>query len=275
MDMSDSQTGGVSSLEATLDTWEARLGRLEQQAAQVLRAAKQLRKAAQEGALAGAGTAQSNLRDSAAKLTEAIARDAELPEIDLAAAFENGSFLAELSEAAAAASVTLVQRDGRITAYPVVLRLEARNLGVRIGRKLERRIRPSSLARQLKALQQRPNRFNARSFLDRLLRGYTVLAPDWRGSGGSPGEGPLVALAVLHDLLTLLPAAAADYPMEEFLVDLLRLDREPDARAGRGYRFELGGSTGTKGAKRLTVFDEAGAQHDYFAIRFIADAGNA
>ncbi len=63
--------------------------------------------------------------------------------------------------------------------------------------------------------------------------------------------------------------------MEEFLVDLLRLDREPDARSSRGQRFQLGGSTGTKGAKRLTVFDETGAQHDYFAVRFATDPPNA
>jgi hypothetical protein len=270
MDIAESQTDAATSLEAALDAWESGLARLEQQAAQVLRAAKQLRKAAQDGALAGAGAAQGALKESAAKLAETIAREAELPAIDIPAAFESGSFLTELSAAAAAAGVTLVQRDGRITAYPVVLRLEPRTLGVRVGRKLERRLRPSVLARQLKALQQRSGRFNARSFLDRLLRGYAVLAPSWR-----TGEGPLVELAALHDVLTLLPAAAADYPMEEFLVDLLRLDREPDARSGRGHRFELGGSTGTKGAKRLTVFDEAGAQHDYYAVRFIADSPNA
>jgi hypothetical protein len=126
------------------------------------------------------------------------------------------------------------------------------------------------LARHLKAIQQRPAKFNARLFLDRLLRAYTVLAPDWRA-----GEGPLVALAVLHDILTLLPAAAADYPTEEFLVDLLRLDREPDARSTRGHRFELRGSTGTKGAKRLTVFDETGAPHDYYAVRFVTEAAKA
>jgi hypothetical protein len=51
-------------------------------------------------------------------------------------------------------------------------------------------------------------------------------------------------------------------------MDLLHLDREPDARSSRNHRFELGGSTGTKGAKRLTVFDEDGAAHHYFAIRF-------
>ncbi|MGA3003933.1 MAG: hypothetical protein ABSE20_19630 [Acetobacteraceae bacterium] len=268
--MSDSQPEAAASLETTLDAWETSLARLEQQAAQVLRAAKQLRKAAQEGALAAAAPAQTALRDGVAKLTETMARDAATPAIDIPAAFEDGSFLAELSRAAAAAGVTLVQRDGRITAYPVVLRLEPRNLGVRIGRKLERRLRPAVLARHLKAIQQRPTRFNARSFLDRLLRCYTVLAPEWRS-----GEGPLVALAALHDVLTLLPAAAADYPMEEFLVDLLHLDREPDARSTRGHRFQLGGSTGTKGAKRLTVFDETGVQHDYFAVRFVTGPQNA
>lgn len=269
MDISDSQPAATA-LETTLDDWETRLARVEQQAVAVLRAAKQLRKAAQEGAVASVGAAQTALRDGVSRLTETIARDAAMPAIDIPAAFDNGSYLTELSQAADAAGVTLVQRDGRITAYPVVLRLEPRNLGVRIGRKLERRLRPSVLAQHLKAIQQRASRFNARSFVDRLLRGYAVLAPDWR-----TGEGPLVALAAIHEVLTLLPAAAADYPMEEFLVDLLRLDREPDARSSRGHRFQFGGSTGTKGARRLTVFDEAGAQHDYYAVRFATDAPNA
>ena len=270
MDMSDPGPEASVSLETTFETWEAGLARLEQRAAQVLRAAKQLRKAAQDGALAGAAAAQTALRDSAARLAETVAKDAELPAINIPAAFEDGSFLTELSAAAKAANVTLVQRDGRITAYPVVLRLEPRNLGVRIGHKLERRLRPSVLARHLKTIQDRPVRFNARSFLDRLLLAYTALAPGWRA-----GEGPLVALAAVHDILTLLPAAAADYPLEEFLVDVLRLDREPDSRSSRGHRFELGGSTGTKGAKRLTVFDETGAQHDYYAVRFVTELPNA
>lgn len=181
--------------------------------------------------------------------------------------FADGTYLVELAEAAAAANVTLVQRDGRVIAYPVVLRLEPRVPGARIGRRLERRVRPSFLAVQLRALQQRPNRFNARGFLDCMFRPYQVLAatraPDWHAT--QPGAGPLVPLV---ELLTLLPAAAADYPLEEFLCDLLRLDRQPDSRTARGHRFELGGSTGTKGAKRLTIFDETGAQHDYYAIRF-------
>ena len=166
-----------------------------------------------------------------------------------------------------------MRRDGRVTAYPVALRLDGRAQGVRIGRRLERRIRPSFLAAQLKALQQRPERFNARQFLDRLFRLYASHAraedPSWRPT--RPGQGPLVPLAELHDDLTVLPAAAADYPQEEFAADLLRLDRQPDATGGQGHRFELGGSTGRKGGKRLTLFDEAGEQHDFYAIRFILE----
>ena len=144
---------------------------------------------------------------------------------------------------------------------------------MRVGRKLERRIRPSFVAAQLKVLQQRPDRFNARQFLDRLFLLYESKAraedPTWRPT--RPGQGPLVSLADLHDLLTALPAAGADYPLEEFVADLLRLDRQPDAKDSHGHSFELSGSTGRKGGKRLTLFDEAGEQHDYFAIRFIVE----
>jgi hypothetical protein len=268
MRMNDSESpAAAASLEDTLAAWDAKLAGLERQAGLVLRAARRLRKAAHEGAVAGFASAVDELQAGAETLQAAVAQDARAPDFDLPAAFADGRFLDELSRATAAVNVTLVQRDGRITAYPVVLRLDARNQGVRVGRRLERRIRPSFLAGQLRALQQRGGRFNARSFLDRLLRAYIVLAGGWQPN--KPGEGPLVPLADLYELLTLWPAAAADYPIEEFLVDLLRLDREPDARTGRGHRFELGGSTGTKGAKRLTVFDETGAQHDYYAIRFL------
>lgn len=273
--MNDAESPGSPSvaLEGALAAWDEQLASLERQAAQVLRAAKRLRKAAREGAVATFPSAVAELHDTAAKLQATISQSTSAPDIDLAAAFASGAFLDELSRATAAAGVTLVQRDGRISVYPLALRLEARSQAVRIGRKLERRLRPSFLARHLRDLQQRPNRFNARTVLDRLFRAYQVLAegraPDWRPN--RPGAGPLVPLADLHDVLTLIPAAAADYPLEEFLLDLLRLDRQPDARTGKGHRFELGGSTGTKGDKRLSGFDETGAQHDYYAIRFISE----
>src|SRR5215472_14989502 len=203
-------------LEDALAALDVHLAEAEKQVASLLKGVRRLRRAAREGAVA----------------TQAAA----MLDYDVADAFTSGAWLDELAAAAKDAGVVLVRRDGRVTAYPVALRLDGRAQGVRIGRKLERRIRPSFVAAQLRALQQRPERFNARQFLDRLFVLYDSKAraedPAWRP--GKPGEGPLVSLADLHDLLTLLPAAGADYPVEEFAADLLRLDRQPDARDSRG-----------------------------------------
>jgi hypothetical protein len=268
----DDAESRAPALEDALAAWDDQLAGLERQAGAMLRATKRLRRAAHEGAVASFPAAETDLQDAAAKL-QATLDQTRAPVLDLPAAFASGAFLDELARAAETANVTLIQRDGRISIYPLALRLDPRGQGVRIGRRLERRIRPSFLAAHLRALQQRPNRFNARQFLDRLLRAYVALAAprDAAWQPNKPGQGPLVPLTDIHDLLTVLPAAAADYPLEEFLLDLLRLDRMPDARTGRGLRFELGGSTGTKGAKRLSAYDETGAQHDYYAIRFISE----
>lgn len=260
-------------LEDTLAALDAQLADAEKLAANLLKAARRVRRAAKEGMVASLPAALAAAKAEAERTSEPFARAAATLDYDVADAFANGAWLDELAAAAKAAGVVLVRRDGRVTAYPVALRLDARAQGVRIGRKLEKRIRPSFVAAQLKALQQRPERFNARQFLDRLFSLYDSKAraedPDWRPN--RPGEGPLVSLADLHDLLTLLPAAVADYPQEEFVADLLRLDRQPDATDSRGRRFELSGSTGRKGGRRLTLFDETGEQHDYYAIRFILE----
>ncbi len=258
-------------LEAILAALDAHLGEAEKQAGALLKAARRLRRAAREGAVGSLVAAIAAAQEEAGRAGEPFARAAAALEYDVAEAFASGTWLDELAAAAEAAGVVLVRRDGRVTAYPVALRLDGRAQGVRLGRRLEKRIRPSFVAAQLKALQQRPERFNARQFLDRLFLLYESRAraddPAWRAAG--PGQGPLVPLAELYDQLTVLPAAAADYPQAEFVADLLRLDRQPDATGSQGHRFELGGSTGRKGGKRLTVFDETGEQHDYYAIRFI------
>ena len=260
-------------LEDALAALDAYLSDAERRVAALLKATRRLRRAAREGNVASLPGAIAATEEDAARIGKPFADAAAALGYDVAEAFASGAWLDELAVAAEAAGVVLVRRDGRVTAFPVALRLDGRAQGVRIGRRLERRIRPSFVVAQLKALQQRPERFNARQFLDRLFRLYEGRAraedPSWRPS--RPGPGPLVPLAELHDNLTVLPAAAADYPQEEFVADLLRLDRQPDATGSGGHHFELGGSTGRKGGKRLTLFDEAGEQHDFYAIRFIGE----
>ena len=264
----------AATLEPLLERTDAELAAVERQIGAAQKALRRLRRAAREGDLAGLPSRMIEAAEAMERAAVPLRATADGFTYDTAAAFADGSYLEELAAAARRADLTLVRRDGRVTAYPVVLLLDAKAGAARVGKKLDRRIRPSFLVAELKKLQSRPNRFNAGAFLDRLLKPYALLAraeaPHWRPD--RPGAGPLAALADLHEILTFSPAAAADYPIEEFACDLLRLDRDPGARSARGHRFEFAGSTGKKGAKRLTLFDEQGEQHDYFALRFVLDS---
>ena len=269
MDSAPTQT----QLEPLLQRTDAALAAAERQLAATLKILRALRRATAEGMLANLPARIADAAAGLAATAAPLAAAAHGFAYDFAAAVADGSYLGELAAAAEAAGLTLIRRDGRIIAFPVELRLLPRDQAVQVGKARDRRLRPAFLADQLKRLQSRPDRFNARAFLDRLLRPYTLLAraeaPGWRPE--TPGAGPLVALVDLYEVLTLSPLAAADYPREEFAADLLRLDRTPAARSGRGHRFEFAGSTGKKGGKRLTMYDEQGGQHDYFALRLILE----
>ncbi len=198
----------------------------------------------------------------AAALTEA----SRSFDYDAEQAFGDGSYLKELLEVAKAKSLVLIEREGRITAFPLLLKLEPSVPAIRLGRKLERQLRPETLIGLLKKAQDSAA-FNATAFLNTLFRAATHLAPS-DGRGDEPKPGAVVPLVDIYDLLTLRPGAAADYPREAFAVDVLRLDRTPDTRTRGGHRFSLPASTGSKGRSRLTVYDETGAEHVYVGIAF-------
>lgn len=191
-----------------------------------------------------------------------------------AQALTDGSYLAELRAEAAAHDLVLTERDGRLTAFPLLLKLDAKAVGIRIGRKLEKRLRPAVIVGLLRKAQA-TSRFEATRFLQQLFDAYSYLAPvaqpGWHADHA--GTGPVVALNDIHALLTVLPAAAADYPREEFACNLLRLDRAPDTLTSTGHQFGLPASTGSKGRNRLTVYDETGVERVFVGIQF--SRGNA
>lgn len=194
---------------------------------------------------------------------------------DLAASWEfdaprylaDRRFVAELADAARSTGLELFERDGRIYCFPLLLRVEPGESALRVGRKLERRLRPRELVRLLAAAQKRPQRFTEAQFLELLHKTYRrIVGPDWRRM--KQGAGPVVALVDLHDTLTLLPGS--DYPIEEFGRDLLLLDRRPDLRTRDGSRFELPKSTIGKGRMgRVVVYDEKGQERLYIGVRFV------
>ncbi|MFI5353928.1 MAG: hypothetical protein ACHQZS_13330 [Candidatus Binatales bacterium] len=142
-------------------------------------------------------------------------------------------------------------------------------MAVRIGKKLERRLRPKVLANQLAAMQKRPQRISEQRFLDLLYRVYQYLAgPEWRRA--ESGSGPVIRLADIHGALTLLPNS--DYSIEEFGRDLLMLDRKPDLRTREGFRVTFPGSAlARQKVQRITVYDEDGRERVYLGLSFVKE----
>jgi hypothetical protein len=260
-------------LDAALDALDASLAAAERHSAILLAQVRSLRRHTATGALAGLPRKLDQLRSAAEMVTSSAASAAGAFEFDDAAAFTDGTYLKALFEAANEKGVTLVDRDGRITCFPILLKLEPSIPAVRIGRKLERQLRPSVLASLLKQAQEK-SAFNAEAFLELLFRAATHLARESERAD-EPRPGAVVPLLDIYDLLTLRPGAASDYPREAFAVDVLRLDRLPDTRTRRGYGFRLPASTGTKGRSRLTVYDESGVEHVYVGVAFQANGEGA
>jgi hypothetical protein len=253
-------------LDGELSRLDTALADAERQALAVLSAVRQLRRQAATGVLAGLLRRLQQLPATVEPLAAALTDATHSFDYDAEAAFADGSFLTELQAAAEAKSLVLVERDGRITAFPLLLKLEPSMPAIRVGRKLERQLRPGVLTGLLKKAQDSAT-FNPATFLAMLFRAATILVPaDNRAD--EPRPGAVIPLLEIYDVLTLRPGQAAEYPREAFAVHVLQLDRAPDTRTKGGHRFSLPASTGSKGKSRLTVYDETGAEHIYVGIAF-------
>ena len=255
-----------SQLEEELAKLDAALIGAERQAKAVISVLRALRRQGAAGIVTGLSRKLEQLPAAAEALITALTTASTSFAYDAETALADGSYLKELLAAAESKGLVLVERDGRITAFPLLLKFEPAIPAVRVGRKLERQIRPGVLTSLLKKAQDNAA-FSAEAFLETLFKAATHLARTDQHSD-EPGEGAVVPLLDIYELLTLRPGAAIEYPREAFAVDILRLDRAPDARTKRGHHFSLPASTGTKGRSRLTVYDEHGAEHVYVGIAF-------
>jgi hypothetical protein len=256
----------VSDFEESLVALDARLEEIQKRGKAVVSAVGRARAAAKLGRASDIAKGLDDISKRLGEAGEAANRLTDFWQFDTSAYLTDGRFLDDLKAAAAETGLKLFEHDGRIYCFPLLLRVDVRANAVKIGRKIERRIRPSALARLLATAQNRPQRFREAQFLELVYRAWCRLAgADWRGTG----VGPAIRLVDIHDTLTLLPGT--DYPVEEFARDLLLLDRRPDSRTSDGCRFEF--PTGALGRARrgLIVYDERGGEHTYHAVRFVKE----
>lgn len=259
----------IGALEDHFQQIETRLTELEKEAAGLRKAVTTARRAAHQGGAAELTRGLEQGRARAECLHQQLAALGEAS-FDYAAYLDSPAYVEELKAAAGDAGLVLVDQDGRLTAFPFLIKIDAKAGAVRINRKPVRHVRPGFLAAFLKAAQGRRSGFRSEDFLRALFGAYQRLSPQFGAAYGpqSTDLGPVVPLAVVHETLTLLPGAARDYPLEAFGRDLLLLDRAPDLKTPSGHGFRLPASTGTRSARRLVVHDEAGAQHLYVGLQF-------
>jgi hypothetical protein len=254
----------ASQIEDELISLDARLEKAQKAAEGLVRGLKRVRRAGRTGHIGdivrGLGALDDRLVDA-----QVAARDLSGAwRFDVSAYMADGRFLTDLRAAAAEQKLQMFERDGRIYCFPLLLRIDANQSAVRIGRKVERRVRPSELVRLLAKAQKAPQRFREPLFLDLVWRAYRrLVGREWNGI--DPGR--VVALIEIHDTLTLLPGS--DYPQEEFARDLLLLDRHPELRTRSGERFEFPHGTTTRSIRPLIVYDEQGAERVYYGVRFV------
>lgn len=257
----------MSNFEENLLTLDARLEEIQKLGKAVVSAVSRTRAAAKLGRVSEITKGLDAISQRIAEANSAADGLKDGWSFDTAAYMADGRFLNDLKAVAAEKGLSLFEKDGRIYCFPLLLRVDPKETAVKIGRTLERRIRPSELARLLVTKQKRPQRFREEQFLKYLYQAWRWRAgTNWQGTGA----GPVLALADIHETLTPLPGA--DYPIEEFTRDLLLLDRRPDLRTRDGCRFELPASTLSKGRmRRLVVYDEQGRERTYIGLRFVKE----
>ena len=177
-------------------------------------------------------------------------------------AYLREEYEAELLAAAHAAGLQMDQRDGRLLAFPSVVRILASDRSIKVDQKRVAALRPSRVIADLKANQAKKPKMATDRFLESLFRAYRLVA-------GASSVGTVVPLAAVYDALTLLPSTAADYGHSEFARDLFMLDRGGVTQTKAGASVSLPASTGTKGGKgTFSVIAPDGQLVTYFGLRF-------
>src|SRR5437764_12297360 len=155
----------MRTLEGALSSFEGNLSEAQRAADMLAKAIRRLRGAAKSGQIAEIEKTLPIISQRAQEAAAATDSIADAWQFNIGEHVSAG-YLDELREAASEAGLSLFEKDGRIYCFPVLLRIEPREVAVRIGKKLDRRIRPKELVRHLAAMQKRPQRFKEQQFLD-------------------------------------------------------------------------------------------------------------
>ena len=244
-------------------------------AADLVKQAKALERAAKTGNIATVRRTQDRLDDALSALRQEVARaSSSWPFQDEEEQhYLNDTYINELRCAAEERGLHIYERDGLLISHPSIVRVLPDKRAVRVDRKQVSTIRPSHLAGLLLENQQKSSRYQSSSFLEALYGVYSEIA-----SGESSGRlvkssGPVVPLAKIYKLLTSLPGSRREYDRSDFARDLYTLDANGPTRTRRGAAVSFPSSSGTRrrSSDLFSFIGPDGQGVEYYGIRFTKD----
>ena len=236
------------------------------------RIARQLRKASQDGNIAAIKRLNERLETSANVIGQAVSNtsrawpfsdEEERPYLEQ-------EYSAELRSEAETRGVQMFERDGRLIAHPMMVRVLPGERAVRIDRKQTSSIRPSKVVADLEKLQKSPARTNLLQFLERLYVVYLELAERDTADRLKLGDtGQVVRLERIYNLSTLLLGSGRDYTRLDFAKDLYALQESGIREVRDGPRVSFPASTGTRNPRGVISFvDPDGETVLFYGIQF-------
>lgn len=223
---------------------------------------QRLRSAARAGDILAAQKFREQTPAVAQELLEIVASRGGAWTFDVRAHLAGPAYLSELEEALRKAELPVRRAGDHLIVPPLLIRVDQRNATIRLGRRRLRNLRPSAVIAELQRIRARDAATTA-AFLRAIYKAYRFV-----NAANGPADERAVDLDKIYEALTLSPDT--EYTREQFMMDLVRLDAQPDLRTSDNRRVEFPASTGSKG-KRLVAYTEDGRRLDFVAIRFVKE----
>lgn len=234
--------------------------------------ANQLRKAAQEGNIAGIKKASERLGQSFDALQQVVATASSawsLTETE-ASNYIAENYADELCRQAKELGFDIFERDGVLISYPSTIRLLSAEQALRIDRKKIPNIRPSKLARTLLANKEKGATFKPTVFLEALYKAYNIIARSQKAENVfNHNPAPVVKLEEIYEVFTSLPGSKRDYDRMDFARDIYFLDTGKMRATKSGVTVSFPTSTGLKSGRGIFSFvGRDGNTINYYGIQF-------
>ncbi len=254
---------GFAAVEAAAEEAEA--------AVRILAAtARRLKRAAQEGAVAKLQKEAHHLTNALSTTDESVARAAAAWPFDdcAATAYMGEGYAGELSSAAASIGLNVSARDEALVCSPSILRILPAEAALKIDGKKRTAIRPSKLAADLRAIQDRmrpKSDTQQQRFLEALYKAFRII----RGKTSDPlfDATRVVPLSEVYAVFTSLPGVSTQYTKTDFARDVYLLDSSSVAVTKSGARVSFTSSV-RRSSGILSFVDRNGNVIRYFGIQF-------